>query len=730
MPSPQLMPFNAQEGIPANAKGIELCLRVNSNNKITTNDGTIYSLKEVSILYEKASPGRYTNSFNSTTQKRLLEQPENTQIGLNGSPGSSRVLPSAERSLTRGLLCKSPKQFASSRSMDTSEELLSVPPSKQSGQSRSHIFDTLETSDFSVTGKPLINTERLLKHLQSLILLTRTCRDNLAQSIDSTTREMLESKYFAATQELAKLETKLNELGYGGYVATLKNKSSQRSNLSIDKSQHNISIISKDDFSRSIKLPSNYTEQPKQSTAKYSRDNSAWRDKPKQDFVSQHLKHQAQKSFIRSNNDSHELHENIVIPQTSRPKGSSTFKPSKKFEETEYGLGYTGNDIRNSDSYSSFGRAQEREKRRIEDSYTRRKAASSDRRDGFSRISSFLDTRRAPRGNLSGEDMTGLESFKRSRLEHVSPFNEHHFKTRGLKQMDEEIRFENRLPTMQSMDSDKHDVLSKVMNLRKQYKKLRKIKLEARRKLIDEIITKHERGRIEDEYFKVQTKMEEIQHKLKQIALKAGMDHKRLLEIALADNSDSQSEISSRSDDSRFDFRLALHNSNLFSSQDSTHNTHTEINGDFDTADGYSSIRRSESLHQGKHTQGYFRRGSDKDDMERNFDMKYKFKDENGNLPRRGGNAPRKDSDILSASKIKESEEKLCLVNRGVQTEDVIVNSSYENNEIDNDAKEDERPGSQLSKPRYDVLDGEKGSEYHYEVSVCFFNGIAIDCKS
>ena len=718
------MPFNAQEGIPANAKGIELCLRVNSKNEITTNDGTIYNLKEVNILYEKASPGRYTNSFISKPQIRLLEQPTNTRIGLDGSPSSPRVLPSAERSPTRGMLSKSPKQFSLSRSMDTSKELLSVPPSKESSQSRSHIFDTLETSDLSVTGKPLINRERLLKDLESLILFTRTCRDNLAQSIDSTTREMLESKYFEATQELAKLETKLNELGYGGYVATLKNKSSQRRNFSIDRSQHNLSIIPKDDFSRSNKLPSNHTEQPKQSTAKFRGYSSVWLDKPKQDFVSQHLKNQTQKSFIRGNNYSHELHKNITIPHSSRPKGSSIFKPSKEFEETEYGLGYTGNDNRKSYSHSSFGRAQGREKLRMEDSYTRRKAVSSVQGDEFTTIGSLLDTKRATRDNLSGGDLRGLKNSKRNQLEQVSPSNEHHLKSR--ERMGEEIRFENRLPTIQLTDSEKPDMLSKVMDLRKQYKKLRMMKLEARRKLIDEINSRYERERIEGEYFKVQTKMEEIQQKLKHIALKAGMDHKRLLEIALVDKSDSQSEISSTSEDSRFDSRLALQNSNLFSSQESTQSTQEEINGDFDTADRYSSIRRSESLHQGKHTQGYFRRSLNNDDMQGNINMKYRFENQNGNLPRRGRSAPRKHSDILSASKIKESEEKLSLVNRGVQTEDMIVNSSFENNEINKNTKEDERPRSKLSKPRYDVLDGEKGSEYEYEVSVCFFNRIAI----
>ena len=486
MPIPQIVSPNHGE-IPETAQGVRLLLKVNPNRDKFTNqtNGTLYHLKEVSLLYEKETVPRSNLNMSYEDSFRRVNQ---TNQDLNFL--SNRLEEAKQKNMHHLKASLEPNQgiFPSKPTYQQQQRLntkqLKVLPQNPSVENQSSSAVSRSPSQWND-----LNKEELLQQYQALVLEKYHCRENLDKSIDEFTRKNLESKYFAATEALFMCEDKLRNTRYGKYLSKFKQKILRDSRF---KSQ----AQPRDQQCQSVLL----NKDPK----KRSRLNGKQTD-PK-----------ATLELLQSHHEEISFQRDIISPENVRLINDD----SKQFPVTAFERYSSHNNYPNIDhrfSYSSSNTSV---------------LPNSEHKDIV-----------IPRGSQTQVQDHSL--LLKNRLGETN-ISHNGFRRGGIK--DENTwrrRSESLNPTRSFKNSD--DIVSQAMELRGKYQKLMKIRLLTRKRLENEINDEELRERIEAEYFKAQLKLETIRLKLKQLADEAGMDWRQLFAIINVEENDNESDQSSNS---------------------------------------------------------------------------------------------------------------------------------------------------------------------------------------
>ena len=229
MPIPQyISPHHGQ--VAERAHKIRLSLTVDPNRASTANNnGSIYQLTEISLLYENAAMPTsqltsslehnykivhqsYHDSYDKKHSKESVPHENMTKSkfkGYNMQQLSVIDVPGKEYSRSNGRL--DDKYFQTNQLESRSELLQQDLTCKRSS-----------LPQFKDLAK--LTIKELLKYYKTLTLEKIRCRSSLDKGVDKFTRNNLENRYFAITEALVSCEQRLKNAGYGEYVLKYKQK--------------------------------------------------------------------------------------------------------------------------------------------------------------------------------------------------------------------------------------------------------------------------------------------------------------------------------------------------------------------------------------------------------------------------------------------------------------------------------------------------------------------------
>ena len=492
MPIPNFVSL-ADRSIPENTKALRLCFQVNSEeNEQHLDENSVYKLKEVSLVYERPQEiefGTKKAQKMGTQEARILFQsPKERCIG-DSPNGFCRSTPKSQT--LEGTTFR--QRIYNGNHEDKFGSFL-VNNSMANGTTASAMCTTKRSFPSTVSKKHRHldgNVQRLWKHLKRLHEVKQECRNSLNQSISESTRKIFESKYFAAVEELVATETKLYNLGYGEYVTNLKsrsrghNQSTRCYEPSIELNASQNSIS--ENFSNSFAFDYRMQQMNFDGRNMKTRENQLLRTNEK---ISKKREREAETLFpTDKTRDKRRL-----VKQDFHPQHQKEFRISADLRHSsakKLGSGQTEKAKTSLSLLKDANNYSQHSKNNFADHQTRQVLLTYNKKEAGKHI----------------QQASSKESFNRDEL------------------------------------------LEEAMTLRRMFQNLTKIKQQARQKLAKDIKEKHDRDRVENQYFQTQLEMEKLLFKFKLLAEKIGIKWKHLFKIMkVNDNEDDLQSLSFKND--------------------------------------------------------------------------------------------------------------------------------------------------------------------------------------
>ncbi|XP_065062314.1 uncharacterized protein LOC135689116 [Rhopilema esculentum] len=492
MPIPNFVSL-ADRSIPEDTKALRLCFQVNSEeNGQHLNENSVYKLKEVSLVYERPQEIRFgtKKAQNLGTQEAriIFQSPE--ERGISDSPnGFYRSTPKSQTLEETAL-----KQRTYNGNHEDKFGSFLGNNSMANGTTASAMCTTKRSFPSTVTKKYKHldgNLQKLLKHLKRLHEVKQECRNSLNQSISENTRKIFESKYFAVVEELVATETKLYNLGYGEYVTNLKSRS-RGHNQSTRCYESSIELdASQNGISENF--PNSFAFDYRTQQINFddrnikTRENQLLRTNEK---ISKKREREAETLFpIDKIRDKRSLVRQGFYPQ--RQKEFRTIADLRYSSTKKLGSGQTEKAKTSLSLLKDDNNNSQHSKHNYVDAQTRQVLLKYNKKETGKHI----------------QQASSKEAFNREEL------------------------------------------VEEAMKLHRMYQNLAKIKQLARQKLANDIKEKHDRDRVENQYFETQLEMEKLSFKFKLLAKKLGIEWKQLFKIMkVNENEDDLQSLSSKND--------------------------------------------------------------------------------------------------------------------------------------------------------------------------------------